>query len=96
MLDSKLTGRLGRWLRQLALCLTLATASVPLAAMEELTVDGAKEAAQKRAQQELFLSQMEAYSRAVGAEFKSLVKADLERAIRNEPRLAAVGARTRG
>ena len=92
----KLTGRFGRRLRQLALCLTLASASLPLAAMEELTVDGTKEAAQKRAQQELFLSQMDAYSRAVGAEFKSLVKAELERAIRNEARLAAVAGRSRG
>ena len=92
----KLTGRFGRRLRQLALCLTLASSSLPLAAMEELTVDGTKEAAQKRAQQELFLSQMDAYSRAVGAEFKSLVKAELERAIRNEARLAAVAGRSRG
>lgn len=95
-MNRKSTSWLRRSLANLALALTLGASSLPLAAMEELTVDGAEQAAQRRAQQELFLSQMEAYSRAVGAEFKSLVKADLERAIHDEPRLAVIDARIRG
>ena len=86
-----------RWsLQHLILALTLAVGSFPLAAMEELSVDGTKEAAQKRAQQELFRSQMEAYGEAVGSEFKDLLKLELERSIRSEPRLAVAGTRTRG
>lgn len=95
-MNRKLTNRVGRSLRHLVLGLTLVFASHPLAAMEELTVDGAKDAAQTRAHQAHFKSQMEAYAKAVGGEFKGRLKAELERAIRNETRLVTIDARSRG
>ena len=95
-MQRELTNRVGRLLRHLVLGLTLAFASHPLAAMEELTVDGAKDAAQTRAHQAHFKSQMEAYAKAVGGEFKGRLKTELERSIRSETRLAALDARTRG
>lgn len=95
-MNRELTNRVGRSLRHLVLGLTLAFASHPLAAMEELTVDGTKDAAQTRAQQAHFKSQMEAYGKAVGGEFKGRLKAELERTMRIEARLATIDSRSRG
>ena len=95
-MNGELSSRVGRSLRHLVLGLTLAFASHPLAAMEELTVDGTKDAAQTRAQQAHFKSQMEAYGKAVGGEFKGQLKAELEQAIRVEARLATIDSRSRG
>jgi len=95
-MNRELTDRVGRSLRHLALGLTLALASHPLAAMEEVTVNGAKEAAQARAQRVRFESHMEAYAKAVTIEFKSLQKAELERAMLSEARVAMIEARRRG
>ena len=95
-MNGELSSRVGRSLRHLVLGLTLAFASHPLAAMEELTVDGTKDAAQTRAQQAHFKSQMEAYGKAVGGEFKGQLKAELAQAIRVEARLATIDSRSRG
>ena len=59
-------------------------------AMEEIIVDGTKEAAQVQEYQALFESQIEAYSKAVGLEFKSSLKVELENAILDETRLATI------
>ena len=94
-MNRKLTHWVGRSLSVLTLGLSLALASGSLAAMEELTVDGAREAAQARAQQARFESEMKAYGETVGAEFRGLVKEQLKQAMRNETRLAAIDARGR-
>ena len=66
-----------------------------LAAQEELTVDGAKEAAHVRAQRARFESEMQAYGEAVGVEYRGLLKEQLQQAMRSEARLAAIDLRGR-
>ena len=94
-MNRKLTHWVGRSLSVLTLGLTAALASHPLAAMEELTVDGAKEAAQVRAQQARFESEMKAYGETVGAEYRGLLKEQLKQAMGSETRLAAIDPRGR-
>ncbi|MED5534137.1 MAG: hypothetical protein VX690_00400 [Pseudomonadota bacterium] len=77
-------------LRYIALWIALIFTSRPLIAMEEIIVDGTKEAAQVQEYQTLFESQMEAYSKAVSLEFKSSLKVELENAILDETRLATI------
>ena len=95
MMTRKLTYWVGRSLRVLTLGLGLALASHPLAAMEELTVNGAKAAAQVRAQRARFESEMETYRETVGAEYRGFVKEQLKQAMRDETRLAAIDVRGR-
>ncbi len=94
-MNRKMTNRVGRSLSVLTLGLTLAFASHPLAAQEELTVDGAKEAAHVRAQRARFESEMQAYGEAVGVEYRGLLKEQLQQAMRSEARLAAIDLRGR-
>jgi len=95
-MNSKALALIGRALRTLAVGLTLAVASHPLAAMEELTVNGAKEAALARAQQARFESQMQAFIESVGAEFKGALEVELQRSMAPEVVLVAVNTPTRG
>ena len=76
--------------------LALALVSQPLAALEEIGVDGGHEAGASRAQQAHFRSQMDAYVEAVEVEFRCRLQAELERAVRRDARLATLAARRRG
>jgi hypothetical protein len=87
---SKLINKTEQSLRYMTLWFTLIFTSQPLIAMEEIIVDGTKEAAQIQEYQTLFESQMEAYSKAVGIEFKNSLKVELEGAILDETRLATI------
>ena len=95
-MNTRTTDRAVRALRALALGAALALASHPLAAMDEVTVNGASEAAQLRAHRALVEADMKAYSETVGSEFKGLVKAELERSMRGDTQLARVETRDRG
>ena len=86
----KLTKSVGRLPGYAALSLTLMFTSQPLIAMEEIIVDGAKEAAQIRAYQAFFESQMEVYGKTVSVEFKDLVNAELKNVVSNEAYLTAI------
>ena len=95
-MDTELMGRSRHALRILALGLALAFGSLPVSAMEELTVDGSREAAHHSAQRARFESQMKAYGRAVGEEFRWLLEDELVERVRGQRRLAARGTRSRG
>ena len=86
----ELTNGVGRLPSCLALGLTLIFASQPLAAVEEIIVDGAKEAAQIRAYQAFFESQMEVYGKTVSVEFKDLVNAELKNLVSSEAYLTVI------
>ena len=86
----ELTNGVGRLPGCLALGLTLIFASQPLAAVEEIIVDGAKEAAQIRAYQAFFESQMEVYGKTVSVEFKDLVNAELKNLVSSEAYLTVI------
>ena len=81
---SKLANKAEQSLRYIALWITLTFTSQPLIAMEEIIVDGTKETTHAQEYQALFESQMEAYSKAVGIEFKSSLKVELGSAILDE------------
>ena len=95
-MNSKATALIGQLLRTLAVGLTLALASHPLAAMEELTVNGATEAALAKAHQARFESQMKAFIESVGVEFKGALEVELQRSMAPEVVLVAVNIPTRG
>ena len=95
-MHTELMGRSGRALRVVALGLALAFGSLPVSAMEELTVDGSGEAAHHSAQRARFESQMNAYGRAVGEEFRRLLEDELVERVCGQRRLAALGTRSRG
>lgn len=86
----ELTNSVGRLPGYVALSLILTFASQPLAAVEELVVDGAKEAAQIRAYRAFFETQMEVYGKTVSAEFKDLVNAELKNVVSSEAHLAEI------
>jgi len=86
----ELTNSIGRLPGYVVLGLTLIFASQPLAAVEEIIVDGAKEAAQIREYQAFFESQMEVYGKTVSVEFKDLVNAELKNVVSSEARLTAI------
>ena len=95
-MNSKVLALIGRALQALAVGFTLVLASHPLAAMEELTVNGAKEAALAKAQQTRFESQMKEFIESVGIEFKGTLEAELRRSIAPEVVLVAASTPTRG
>jgi len=74
--------------RTLIPALILALMSYPLAAVEVVTVDGTRQAAQVRAQQTRFESQMDAYVKGVGIEFRAALEMDLRQSVKAPMRLA--------
>ena len=72
------------------------TGRITESAIEELTVDGSGEAAHHSAQRARFESQMNAYGRAVGEEFRRLLEDELVERVCGQRRLAALGTRSRG
>jgi hypothetical protein len=64
--------------------------------MEELTVDGAADAAAARAQEARFEAQMDRYVQAVGADFKTALETELRRSVEPGIRSADAGGTSRG
>ena len=76
--------------------LSLGVISGPLAAMEEVTVDGAQAAASVRAQDARFRSEMTRFVETVELRFKADLAFDLKQSVAPPLRLAAALANNRG
>ncbi len=86
------------WVRRgtALLVLGLGLISAPLRAMEEVTVNGAQAAAEVRAQDARFRSDMELFVETVELRFKADLEFDLKRAVAPPLRLASSLANSRG
>ncbi len=76
--------------------LALGLVSAPLAAMEEVTVDGARLAAEARAQDARFKSEMDTFAKTVSRNFKGNLAFDLQQSVMPPLRLAGAFAHKRG
>ena len=83
-------------LRTAVAVVTLGVISAPLTAMEEVTVDGAQAAAEVRAQDARFRSDMDVFVKAVELRFKADLAFDLKQSVAPPLRLASAFANNRG
>ncbi|HEY5624157.1 MAG TPA: hypothetical protein VIV14_10385 [Gammaproteobacteria bacterium] len=79
-----------------ALALLLSVTCAPLLAMEEVTVDGAEAAAEVRAQDARFRSEMDHFVKTVELRFKADLEFDLKQAVAPPLRLASALGNHRG
>jgi len=76
--------------------IALGVVSAPLAAMEEVTVDGAEAIAEVRAQDARFRSDMDVFVKTVELRFKADLEFDLKQSVAPPLRLASALANNRG
>ncbi len=76
--------------------LALGVVSAPLAAMEEVTVDGGQMAAEARAQDARFRSEMDTFAKKVVLKFKANLAFDLQQSVAPPLRLAGALAHELG
>ena len=83
-------------LRTAIAVVALGVISAPLAAMEEVTVNGAQAAAEVRAQDARFRSDMDVFVKTVELRFKADLAFDLKQSVASPLRLASAFANNRG
>jgi len=83
-------------LRTALAVLALGVVSAPLTAMEEITVDGTQAAADARAQNSRFRSEMDLFAKTVELQFKVSLEFDLRQSVAPPLRLASALANNRG
>ena len=83
-------------LRTALAVLALGVISAPLAAMEEVTVNGAQAVAEARAQDARFRDDMDLFMKAVELRFKADLAFDLKQSLMPPLRLASALANNRG
>ncbi|MCZ6585967.1 MAG: hypothetical protein O6930_08125 [Gammaproteobacteria bacterium] len=83
-------------LRTLLAVVALGVLSAPVAAMEEVTVDGARAVLAADARDARFRSDMEAFTRSVELEFKASLASDLKQSVTPPLRLAGALVHNRG
>ncbi len=83
-------------LRTLLAVLALGFISAPVAAMEEVTVYGARPALEARAQEAQLRADMEAFAKTVELNFKASLAVDLEQSVAPALRLAGTLVHNRG
>ena len=83
-------------LRTALAVLSLGVISAPLAAMEEVTVNGAQAVAEARAQDARFRNDMDLFMKAVELRFKADLAFDLKESLTPPLRLASALANNRG
>ena len=93
--DAQRNSKLARRWTALAV-MALGVISAPLAAMEEVTVDGAQAVAEARAQDARFRSDMDVFMKAVELRFKADLAFDLKNSVAPPLRLASALANNRG
>jgi len=84
------------YLRAALAVLTLSVISAPLAAMEEVTVNGAQAVAEARAQDARFRNDMELFMKAVELRFKADLAFDLKQTVAPPLKLASALVNNRG
>jgi hypothetical protein len=83
-------------LRTAVAVITFGVISAPLAAMEEVTADSAQAAAEVRAQEARFRSDMDVFVKTVELRFKADLAFDLKQSVAPPLRLASALANNRG
>ena len=83
-------------LRTVLAVLALGASGAPVAAMEEVTVYGARPALEARAQEAQFRTEMEAFAKTVELNFKASLAFDLKQSVTPPLRLAGTLVRNRG
>ena len=83
-------------LRTAVAVITFGVISAPLAAMEEITVDGAQAVAEVHAQDARFRSDMDVFVKTVELRFKADLEFDLKQSVAPPLRLASALANNRG
>ena len=83
-------------LRTILTVLAVSLISSPLAALEEVSVDGTQAAAQAQAQEARFRAEMETFAKTVALQFKANLAFDLQQAVAPPLRLASARAHERG
>jgi hypothetical protein len=83
-------------LRTAVAVITFGVFSAPLAALEEVTVDGAQAVAEVRAQDARFRSDMDVFVKTVELRFKADLEFDLKQSVAPPLKLASALANNRG